>query len=353
MPISEAAVNPGEKPSRIPAIAFIRAICAIGIIAFHVSCYTAPEAVKLLHTYANGNWGSIFVGIFFLISGGVLYLNYPSAANLKSFYYKRWKAIFPMFYVTWLYYYLNAVIAAGTPFYNGSPWTLLLTAVGLDGYLAYRIPGYYIVGEWFLGAIVLLYCLYPLYQKAVSRWGWRVLIPLIPLLVWMEETDVFQIHHSCNLIYCSALFIGGMLIFRYDLHRRKLLKLLCPALSLLLLAVKLPFPHYVLTVGLIFSMFFTLFAVGELIMQLRYAAGFFSFLGGLSFPIFLVQNKLGSQIVNRFAPTEADGVVKAIVITVFLCILYGWSIRAIAETITKSSWFSKLENRILNKKGAQ
>ena len=169
MQISEAAVNPGGKPSRIPAIAFIRAICAIGIIAFHVSCYTAPEAVKLLHTYANGNWGSIFVGIFFLISGGVLYLNYPSAANLKSFYYKRWKAIFPMFYVTWLYYYLNAVIAAGTPFYNGSPWTLLLTAVGLDGYLAYRIPGYYIVGEWFLGAIVLLYCLYPLYQKAVSR----------------------------------------------------------------------------------------------------------------------------------------------------------------------------------------
>lgn len=353
MQISEASVKSGEKPARIPAVEFIRALCALGIIAFHISCYTAPDAVKILHTYANGNWGSVFVGVFFLISGGVLFRNYSTIPDLRSFYFKRWKAIFPMFYVTWLYYYLNAVIAAGTPFYNGTPWTLLLTAVGLDGYLAYRIPGYYIVGEWFLGAIVLLYGLYPLFRKAVSRWGWKVLILLVLMVVWMEETDIFRIHHSCNLIYCSALFICGMLIFRYALYRSKVLKWISPVVSVLLLTVPLPLPHYVLTIGLIFSMFFTLFAFGELVMNVSVLNRIFTFLGALSFPIFLVQNKLGNQIVTRFAPVETDGVIKAVAITAFLCVLYGWSIRAIAGAITKSNWFSNWENRITKSKGAQ
>lgn len=184
MQIPEASVmSPGGKPERIASIEFIRAVCALGIIAFHVSCYTAPEAAKLLHTHSNGDFGGIFVGIFFLISGGMLYRNNRDIPSLKRFYFKRWKSIFPMFYITWLYYYLDNVIRTGTPFYGGKPWALVLTLLGLDGYLAYRIDGYYIVGEWFLGAIVLLYALYPVFLKLVDRLGWKILIPLVPLVV--------------------------------------------------------------------------------------------------------------------------------------------------------------------------
>ena len=353
MPVPKASLTPTARKPRLPAVEFIRAVCALGVITFHISCYTAPEAAKILHTYANGNFGSLFVGIFFLISGFVLQMNDSPVQNLRTFYFKRWKAIFPMFYITWLYYYLDMVIAAGTPFYNGSPWTLLLTAAGLDGYLAYRIPNYYIVGEWFLGAIVLLYILYPLYQKCVSRWGWKILLPLIPLLVWMEETDVFRIHHSCNLIYCSALFLGGMLIFRYSLHRSRILKILSPVAAAVLLTVKLSLPHYVITITLIFSMFFTLFTLGQALMKIKWTNAVFTFLGGLSFPMFLVQNKLGNKIVARFSPMEADGVIKAIVITVFFCVLYGWCIRAIANAVTKTKWFIGFESRMSHPKGAK
>ena len=62
-----------------------------------------------LPEYANGSFGSLFVGVFFLISGGVLYYNYPEVKNLSTFYYKRWKSIFPMFYITFLFFFIRNV----------------------------------------------------------------------------------------------------------------------------------------------------------------------------------------------------------------------------------------------------
>lgn len=42
---------------------------------------------------------------------------------------------------------------------------MLLSLLGMDGYFQYRGPNYYLIGEWFFGAIVFLYILYPLFAK--------------------------------------------------------------------------------------------------------------------------------------------------------------------------------------------
>lgn len=144
-----------------------------------------------------------------------------------------------------------------------------------------------------------------------------------------------------------------MLIFRYCLHRRRWLRLLSVPVFFLLLLVELPGPHYHAMILLVFSGFFTLLEAGEWVMGLRIPGSIFTFLGGLSFPIFLVQNKVGTRIVGSFRPMETDGILKAVLLTAALCILYGWCIRAIAQAIMNTKWFSSLEGRILNKhKGA-
>lgn len=84
----------GKMKKKLHNIDFIRSVAAIGIICFHYACGTASE-YKFMLTFANGIWGDIFVIIFFVLSGGLLYLNNEVILSPKEFYYKRFKAIFP------------------------------------------------------------------------------------------------------------------------------------------------------------------------------------------------------------------------------------------------------------------
>lgn len=339
--------NAGSAQRKIAALDFIRAVCAVGIVVYHISSYTSPDAPKLLHDYANGTFGSVYVGIFLLISGFVLQYHYRQIPSVKEFYYKRWRSIFPMFYVAWAYYYLQNVISAGRLFYNGSPLRMILTVLGLDGYFLYRGANYYIVGEWFLGAIVLLYAMYPLLAKIVRSWGWRTLLVMLPLWVWQLHTDVFEIYTSRNLIYCCGYFLTGMLIEKYGLYKNKIIRSAAFALCAVLLFVPIAGLEWEKCIVLSVSMFFVLFAVGEQVMKLPVLSRVFAFIGGISFPIYLVQNKVGMSIVSRFAPATYTGVLKVIAVSLALCFAYAWCIRAIAAAVQKTDWFAKIDNFFL------
>ncbi|WP_143468881.1 acyltransferase family protein [Lachnoclostridium sp. An118] len=123
-----------EKKTRIECFDFVRAICAVGIIVFHYYCH-ANSHLKLWYDFANGLFGSGIVTTFFVLSGAVLYYNYQSISNLKEFFYKRWKSVFPAFYFAFFYFYIQNVLECGQVFYSENFWQSL---VGMDGYLAYR-----------------------------------------------------------------------------------------------------------------------------------------------------------------------------------------------------------------------
>lgn len=343
MPLSESTVTQKKSKEKIVAIDFIRAVCAIGIILYHISCYTAADAPKFLHRFANGGFGVVFVAIFFLVSGGVLYHNYQQIPSIRQFYWKRWKSIFPLFYIIWGYFYLKNVLVSGGLFYRGRPWTLLLTAFGMDGYFSYRGLNYYIVGEWFLGAIVLLYVLYPLFAWLINKLGWKVLIGLIPLWIWQIETDLFTINASRNLIQCSSLLMIGMLIMKYRLFQKKPVIWICAAISVFLLFVPVPGQALYKQNILGISLFFVLFGIGQLLMRLPVLRESISFVSSLTFPMFLVQNKIGYYMVERFTPSTPLGLLKVIAVTLLLCMLCGWCFQMIANALMKTKWFTRIE----------
>lgn len=355
MQISESAVISRPKKEKVVAIDFIRAVCALGIIIFHISCYSSEDAPKVLYQHANGSFGVVFVAVFFTVSGGVLYHNYQEVTDLRQFYFKRWKSIFPMFYVTWGYFYLKNVLIFGDLFYHGRPLTMLLTVFGMDGYFSYRGLNYYLVGEWFLGAIVWLYVLYPLFVKLINRFGWKVLFGIVPLWIWQIETDLFTISSACNLIHCSSLFMIGMLVFKYRVYRMKPIFWISAAVSIFLLFVPIPGRGLYMNIVLGISVFFVLFAMGELLMKVPVLRNGISFVSGLTFSMFLVQNKVGSYIVERFTPSTVIGLMKVIVVTVMLCMLGGWCVRAVANAVMKTKWFGWLERvaTSTNKKKAE
>ena len=155
---------------RIDSFDFMRSVTAWIIVIYHFSgiCNMAPQHANfpIMFTHANGVWGeNTSVNIFFMLSGASLYYNYPKlkASSLRRYYFGRFKGLFPMFYMLWLFLFYQKATATGNLFYNGSPKTMLLTLFGMDGYLSYRYTqNYYFIGEWFLGALIFLYLLYPL-----------------------------------------------------------------------------------------------------------------------------------------------------------------------------------------------
>lgn len=155
---------------RLEGIDLARIVAFAIVILFHtyVQMGRLAPAVYPFISYINGNWGSTAVSVFFAVSGAVIAYNYADLTiqsgwkRLGQFYYKRWLRLFIPFYIVWGGNYIYRVLTARSFFYKGHPLSLILTALGMDGYLYYRLPAYYIVGEWFFGAIILLYLLYPL-----------------------------------------------------------------------------------------------------------------------------------------------------------------------------------------------
>ncbi len=152
-----------------PSFDVIRAVSALAIVLSHYSYtfyeYAIRESGPEFLGFKNGDMGGIFVDIFFMLSGAALLYNHESFNSFKEvllFYKKRWLSIFPAFYIAWTIMYVINSLRVGSWFWGGPRKLFLLSFIGMDGYFLHLGMNYYNLGEWFLGAIILLYLLYPL-----------------------------------------------------------------------------------------------------------------------------------------------------------------------------------------------
>ena len=157
---------------------FIRAVCAVIVVCYHFTCaldiFEIQGFQNILYMYPNGRWGEMAVSVFFMLSGAALIYNYGGRKlNVTEFYKKRWLNLFPMFYVMWVLMYVIKASAAQNGLWGGEPKLLLLSLFGMDGYFYYKQPNYHSIGEWFLGAIIFLYILFPLIKKLFERFRWQ------------------------------------------------------------------------------------------------------------------------------------------------------------------------------------
>ena len=115
------------------------------------------------------------------------------SVDWKQFYKKRFRTLYPMFWVAFfivfLYdFYKNSSIPQGIP-KSAIIWSIL----GFDGYVSnFGIPTFYLVGEWFLGFIILIYVIFPIllyFVKKVPKW--------------------FSICMFSGLYVCTLLFYKG------------------------------------------------------------------------------------------------------------------------------------------------
>lgn len=189
------------KKERLFYLDFVRAIAAISIVITHFNARylylnpPMPEKAVITTTVSNiyiGAWG---VSLFFIISGAALMYVYEEKCELKVFYKKRFLNIYPMFWIAYFFafcylFYTNKMVpGVGAPKVN-----FLFTILGFDGLLAENIPTFYILGEWFLGAIILMYLIFPILRSGINKRPLLTWIIILILYGWM----IVGYHYNFN-----------------------------------------------------------------------------------------------------------------------------------------------------------
>lgn len=203
------------KKERILYLDLIRIICFLMVTAYHFSVAVKGFEVNADVTIYQGihhiAWAPIAVSCFFMVSGAALIHRYQDHFSWKAFFKQRFLGIYPLFWLAYVFAFLDF-------FYRtklmppGPRIHFLLSVIAMDGYLNDYIPTFYMIGEWFLGAIILLYLLFPLYRIVMLKC--KYILPLIFLAasVWLLYRNPFPMVIEKNPIVCSMYFVLGMLI---------------------------------------------------------------------------------------------------------------------------------------------
>lgn len=328
-------------PKHLPGADFLRALCTLGVVTYHFSCtliyYNINCNPHILYRFANGNWGLVFVTMFFMLSGALLYKNNSTIMSYKSFYVKRWKSIFPMFYMAFLIFYIPTAVSNHSLFYLGKPFSMILTLLGMDGYFLYKIPNYYLLGEWFLGAIIFLYILYPLFLKFLSKPILTTCI-LVLLHIWQVYTDFFTIHNFFNLISCLISFWLGMLFMKYYVNIMNFLN----AGKVIILAI-LTVPFILIKFSLIpnnfvihllgYILFVLSFYFGNIIMKNKYISKSCTFVSYISYGIFLLHHQLLFRVLGNFSNISFTGSVFLLMGMYVLCMISAYILTKLCNYI--------------------
>lgn len=333
----------------------MRFICAFGVVIYHFFCYL-PEAFSntAFSSYANGDTGGLFVTVFFVLSGAMLYYNYPKITSLKQFFYKRWKSIFPVFYLCYILFFLLSTALSvwrGTGiFWGGNPLKLIFTFLGIDGTLtSIGLGNYYLIGEWFLGIIILLYAIYPLLLYFFQKQSTITFFVLLSLNAYFLLTPDRLFIDAINPFICAFKFLCGFVIIKHFTWFKSMIAfLIFSCITVLLLFIKIPFLSPVLSNELAgIALFCILLFVGQPIMKQKALKPTISYLGGLTFPIFLLHHRIISYAFQFYLPGTWTTVLLFLALILVATTVAAGLVNKIMKSILKSKAFLSLEAFIL------
>ncbi|MBE6828509.1 MAG: acyltransferase [Ruminococcaceae bacterium] len=345
------------RKKKLSDIEFIRTVCALGIVVYHLSCHV-EGSFKLFFSYANGQWGDAVVMLFFMMSGSMIYLNNKEVPSLKTFYYKRWKSIFPAFYIGFLAFFMWDVLKYRHFLFREdvNPLSLVLTLFGIDGYFLYAVPSYYILGEWFLGALIMLYALYPALANGVRKRPYITAGIVTALYAWILVYNVFDIKLLRNFFSCLISFYLGILVMKYRDTIKKFPVFIGAAAVMLILAfVKFPVNDNISVKNLIehvmgLSMYITFIWVGEFITRAKPLKILFEKLGALSYPVFLVQHQIIVRVLAVYSPLGAKDYMLTLAVILAITLASAFLLKLVTDFTVNSGAFKDLENMILGKR---
>jgi peptidoglycan/LPS O-acetylase OafA/YrhL len=179
---------------KINSIYFIRAVSIIMIIMFHFFIEASVKGLEIKDYYILSKLGDFGVSFFIIISGGGIFFSAKSGFSAKEFYKKRIINILPSLWVAYSVVAIFLYISINQIAIGWNPILILLSAIGMDGFLLSKTNTYYIVGEWFLGFIILIYLIFPVLLPALLKSKYCTLLAcsLISIITFKYSNIIFE-----------------------------------------------------------------------------------------------------------------------------------------------------------------
>lgn len=174
----------GEKRERLKYVDVLRVIAMLAVFTVHYTRALESSGVgtsnKILPDFVFGAYlGSFGVAVFFVLSGVTLMHTYNEKLSLGKYFRKRFKGIYPMFWLCYVWVFLYYFyMRKGTPI-SAPNKSFILTIIGMDGYLSNYGPNFYLIGEWFLGCLIFLYILFPVLRFGVKKYPYVTAIIIL------------------------------------------------------------------------------------------------------------------------------------------------------------------------------
>lgn len=240
------------KQGKIKAFDFVRAMSVLMIISFHF--------ISMVIRNGGGNWdrfsfiaplGSIGVSFFIIISGAGLFISSQKWNGCKDFYIKRFKAIYPTFWFVYVFMSCFLLVFAGRVYVGDDYFKWVVTIIGFDGYMSWYMPTYYIIGEWFIGFIVLIYILFPLVRMAMNVSAVMTItlsvILAIMAFIYSNEVSTFCPIFNANPVWNPLVrlpeFIFGAIFANVMINDKVKIKYLVVAAAIYLVFAVLTFDN--------------------------------------------------------------------------------------------------------------
>lgn len=214
---------------------------------------------------------------------------------------------------------------------GGGPTKIIISLLGFDGYFYYRnTSNYYLVGEWFLGAIIILYILYPFINTALLKKE-RNVIAFIICLSLIPMISLWKIEPFRNILSCIMPFTFGIW---FQKNRDRMTKAYVMVISIILFITfyltPLILPNY-LTLNIMGCLLFTvMYSLGNVFMQNTWILQLFTIISGISYEAFLVHNRLNFKIITyQHFPVSRTEQYTYLAAIIFLSLGFGWCVKFI------------------------
>ncbi|MGS8051842.1 acyltransferase family protein [Escherichia marmotae] len=288
---------------KIDAFDFIRASSVVMIICFHFMSSMVKQGSSWNEHWIVAPMGSIGVSFFIIISGAGIYLSSCNWKGCFNFYKKRIISIYPTFWFTYLFMSCFLLIFANRIYIGSEPIKWIITILGFDGYMSWYMPTYYIIGEWFLGFIIMMYAIFPLIRPVVHKNKPLALILSIALslLVYYNNKElssaipIFNASPEWNPLVRLPEFIFGAIVASMIVKESRWLLYLFPVAVVYLTFSLLTFDNLnkgIYSVPSLCSLFYIIVYVLNKIRFYDGVMGGVSFFSATSFVSFLIHHKI-------------------------------------------------------------
>ncbi len=211
--------------NRIRYFDLLRVICTAFIIYYHmlvelwVDGISPSEKVSVFYSNPNMSLATLGVGVFFMLSGAGLTISSKSEFSIKEFYKKRFITVLVPFYIANLVYYIVELFISDKNWFRDiANWKIIYTALGIDEWLKMHEVDVVStsIGEWFLGALIIIYLLYPVFRYLMNKYPYLFFTLAASIYIaWIYNCRMQTPPANMTVIAKAFEFIIGMYIGKY------------------------------------------------------------------------------------------------------------------------------------------